>query len=409
MPARSDRHSSPDRAVSAPESAPARRSAVASPGALWQAFATAAPPTGGRAQAPSVQPLLRVGRRDDVFEREADRIADEVVSDAVRPASATGSAAAPPLQRLSAEVSPAYEDAVVEEEQPQGAPDVSRLSLAGGAGPVPGAANLAGRLATSTSGGRPLDPEVGGHLGARLHHDLSAVRVHDDPEAHALAGDLQARAFTHRRHIYFAPGEYAPRSPSGLRVLAHELAHTIQQDAVPAAEQSGGAAHGPQPPPIQRMSSLDTTRVDRTHVKPWGAPAPEGTDYNVLTDAGSPVSGWVAYSPYRIELHYWCHGLSLGTFARWGYSVYSGAPMRQVVTDEYTDVLPTAAMPGDIIVFLPNFDHSARLTSVVLNGSALDEDKSRVDTKNGQAPAKNDSVMGVRGVYSGAYRIFHHR
>ena len=67
-------------------------------------------------------------------------------------------------------------------------------------------------------------------LVGRLTGDrLADVRVHNDTAAHAAADMLNARAFTVGRSIYFAPGEFSPASPAGRRLLAHELAHTVQQ------------------------------------------------------------------------------------------------------------------------------------------------------------------------------------
>jgi hypothetical protein len=55
--------------------------------------------------------------------------------------------------------------------------------------------------------------------------DFSGVRVHVGKEA----GAIGAIAFTHGENLYFAPGRYDPNSREGVRLLAHELAHVIQQ------------------------------------------------------------------------------------------------------------------------------------------------------------------------------------
>jgi hypothetical protein len=59
--------------------------------------------------------------------------------------------------------------------------------------------------------------------------DFGRVRVHHDPEANQAASGFSARAFTLGRHIAFDQGEYAPGSPQGLKLLAHEMAHVVQQ------------------------------------------------------------------------------------------------------------------------------------------------------------------------------------
>lgn len=100
----------------------------------------------------------------------------------------------------------------------------------------------------------------------------------------------------------------------------------------------------------------------------------------------------------------------MGTFNSDGFSVYSGPDLVTVLRDEYTDINPVKAVAGDLAVFMPNFDHSAKFTSVVLNGADIDEDKSRLQTKNGQAAEKNDSLTGIKTVYPGrTYRILHHK
>jgi hypothetical protein len=63
----------------------------------------------------------------------------------------------------------------------------------------------------------------------RFAHDFSGVRVHAGATAATSAGAVQARAFTLGQDIVFGAGQYAPNTESGLRLLAHELTHTLQQ------------------------------------------------------------------------------------------------------------------------------------------------------------------------------------
>ncbi len=84
--------------------------------------------------------------------------------------------------------------------------------------------------------GRPLDGDVGGRIGSALGQDFSHVRIHTDTTAAQLNDSLNARAFTLGNHIAFASGEYQPGSLTGTALIAHELAHVVQQTgAVPAA------------------------------------------------------------------------------------------------------------------------------------------------------------------------------
>src|SRR3546814_6644385 len=66
--------------------------------------------------------------------------------------------------------------------------------------------------------------------------------------------------------------------------------------------------------------------------------------------------------------------------------------MAAVVRDELQPIPSHTAKPGDIAVWTPTFDHSARFTSVSAPGGRLDEDASRLDTKNGSQPLTNASL-----------------
>jgi hypothetical protein len=80
-------------------------------------------------------------------------------------------------------------------------------------------------------GGRsqPLDPETRTDMEAQLGGDFSSVRVHTDESAAAMTHANDARALTTGSDVYFEPGAYAPRTKSGRALLAHELAHVVQQ------------------------------------------------------------------------------------------------------------------------------------------------------------------------------------
>ena len=63
----------------------------------------------------------------------------------------------------------------------------------------------------------------------RFEHDFGDVRVHSDASAAGSADSINARAYTLGNHVAFADGEYRPGTPGGDQLLAHELAHTVQQ------------------------------------------------------------------------------------------------------------------------------------------------------------------------------------
>jgi 3D (Asp-Asp-Asp) domain-containing protein len=80
------------------------------------------------------------------------------------------------------------------------------------------------------SAGQPLDAGARARLEPRFGHDFSRVRVHADSAAAASAADVRAQAYTVGNDIAFAPGRYHPGTPMGDAILAHELAHVVQQE-----------------------------------------------------------------------------------------------------------------------------------------------------------------------------------
>jgi hypothetical protein len=95
----------------------------------------------------------------------------------------------------------------------------------------------------AAEGGSPLPDGVQGHVEQALEGEFPAVRVHTGPTAHHLASGLQARAFTSGRDVFFRAGAYQPATPIGDRLLAHELAHVVQQAGNPQrAAVDGGTA-----------------------------------------------------------------------------------------------------------------------------------------------------------------------
>ncbi len=87
--------------------------------------------------------------------------------------------------------------------------------------------------------GEPLDAGARAFMEPRFGHDLSRVRVHTDAKAAESARAVNAVAFTVGDDLVFASGEYNPQSSAGRRLLAHELAHVIQQRGM----QSAGVQH----------------------------------------------------------------------------------------------------------------------------------------------------------------------
>jgi hypothetical protein len=79
------------------------------------------------------------------------------------------------------------------------------------------------------SSSQALDPAMRGFMESRFGHDFSRVRIHTDARAYESADALRARAYTIGDDIVFSRGAYAPGTGRGRFLLAHELAHVVQQ------------------------------------------------------------------------------------------------------------------------------------------------------------------------------------
>lgn len=80
--------------------------------------------------------------------------------------------------------------------------------------------------------GEPLPEPLKGTMESGFGADFSGVRIHKDQESAALNQDLKAKAFTTGAHIFFGQGQFDPLGKDGQELVAHELAHTVQQGVV---------------------------------------------------------------------------------------------------------------------------------------------------------------------------------
>jgi hypothetical protein len=167
---------------------------------------------------------VRVSEPGDPLEREADQVADQVMRMAE-----PGTVGTVPIgiQRKCTEC---------EDEEKQ-------LIQTRRMDPTPEGATLnpeAAVCATRRSGA-PLSNDLRSFFEPRFGHNFSGVRLHAGGDAAEAAHSVQARAYTFGRDIVFGPGEYSPVTTEGKRLIAHELAHVIQQGAVA----SGRAENSP--------------------------------------------------------------------------------------------------------------------------------------------------------------------
>jgi hypothetical protein len=116
--------------------------------------------------------------------------------------------------------------------------DLSRVitQMRDGEGILPGGLvhpDVEAAIAAASGGGNRLHTGVAGQVGGAYGQALGDVRVHHDDHAAALSRAVAARAFTVGNDIFFGAGEYRPDSAGGRELLAHELAHVVQQRGAP--------------------------------------------------------------------------------------------------------------------------------------------------------------------------------
>jgi hypothetical protein len=111
----------------------------------------------------------------------------------------------------------------------------------------------------SHDGGGPLPGGLRRELEPALGADLSSVRVHTGTASASAADALQAKAYAVGQDIHFGAGAYDPSSQSGKHLIAHEVAHTVQQGGAPAGVQRAATVSSPGDAAERQADSLRTT------------------------------------------------------------------------------------------------------------------------------------------------------
>lgn len=144
-----------------------------------------------------LQPKLQVNQPGDFYEQEADRIADQVMGASTHP---IVGGATPRVQRLLGPPTGQMDDT---------APASVDQALA--------------------SLGRPLEPMLRQDMEQRFGYDFSRVRVHSGAAAEQSVRDVNANAYTVGSDMVFRADRFTPGTHEGRRLIAHELAHVVQQ------------------------------------------------------------------------------------------------------------------------------------------------------------------------------------
>jgi hypothetical protein len=177
---------------------------------------------------PSPRSGLHVGAVGDPLERAADVLADEMVASIRRtPSPAVGASFPEGSERIRRAVrrpEPSVARSTTGRIQ-RSAAGALQDPLAGG----PLDDRTSGRIQAARSGGAPLPDALRSPMEQTLGQSLEDVRVHTGNEAASLSEAISARAFTTGNDVFFGAGEFRPSSPDGQHLIAHEVAHTVQQ------------------------------------------------------------------------------------------------------------------------------------------------------------------------------------
>ncbi len=159
-----------------------------------------------------IQTKLKIGEPGDKYEQEADHIADEVMR-----------MPEPSVQR---QVEPEEE----EEEMVQRKAIANPISSVSQKQDESEVSSLVDEVLRSP--GQPLDRSTRDSMESSFGHDFSQVRIHSDKRAVQSNLALGAYAYTVGNHIAFGESRFSPGTLEGKKLLAHELAHVVQQSQV---------------------------------------------------------------------------------------------------------------------------------------------------------------------------------
>ena len=141
--------------------------------------------------------------------------------------------------------------------------------------------DLESRIQSLKGGSQPLPESVRAFFEPRFSYDFSQVRIHSNPEAAEMARSLNAKAFTTGWNIVLGPGQYAPDTTAGKKLLAHELTHVMQQTKT----RPTSAARTVKPFEPNEMVNY---RVPKTSVEIDGSSTTKVTETVVATQAITP-------------------------------------------------------------------------------------------------------------------------
>jgi Domain of unknown function (DUF4157) len=168
----------------------------------------------------NIQTRLKVSQPGDVYEQEADRVAEQIMrTSALQEAFAS-------IHIINEEKTNRKCQSCQDEEKEKKI--IHRKMFHEGDYKI--LEDVEQSVGTTHVGGSPLDGAIRSFMESRFGFDFSDVRVHTDERAAKSANKMNALAYTVGQDIYFGAGQYSATREEGKKLLAHELVHVIQQD-----------------------------------------------------------------------------------------------------------------------------------------------------------------------------------
>jgi hypothetical protein len=221
----------------------------------------------------TIQAKLQISQAGDEYEREADRVAEQVMRmpDTALAEPVTGDAP-PQISRLQRKCDQCEEEEVqrqpMEEEEEE-----ETLQAKEAPGQTPEiASGVRAQVEDLRGGGEPLPGPVRAFFEPRFGHDFSHVRVHTDENAETSAWTLNAHAYTVGNDIVFGRGRFDPTAMEGRRLLAHELTHVVQQSVghAPRAVAREPADAEPDSPKVAPQAAPKPPKCHTGCAQRWG-------------------------------------------------------------------------------------------------------------------------------------------
>jgi hypothetical protein len=214
----------------------------------------------------ALQAKLRIGQPNDIYEQEADRVAEQVMrmpdpvlqrqkkpeeeKEEIVQTKSLVNYITPVVQR---QVEEEEEEEQIQRKEASTIPFIQRVPL-DPVGSFESGADFEAQLNTSGSGS-PLPSRTRAFMEPRFGADFSEVRLHTGSKAEHLNRSISAQAFTQGRDIYLGEGRSNIESSTEKQLLAHELTHTVQQGSVNAYGSQAVERLSFSSRPVQRIKS----------------------------------------------------------------------------------------------------------------------------------------------------------